>query len=403
MAINTLSVSLVKQRINKDAAIYLLENETASVDGLLIAAATPATRTDFKNAKPEELTGILWHMWRFMKRHQRFLNYTKQAVSKGLEEEWLYTLDETDKQLIASSLAVVEDITDEGEIIPKRELCETYAYKANFDPAEYGNENYCEVKRKNRSANTIREKLSSAAPDPKLAEKLRPYINWYKTWWGFVSPREDYKWTATKQFQSKFDITQDDLEANLKEALSEEQNLVSGPMNFSKSMLLKNARFEDSKEDVRSALSMLFDETIELATRVNDFLEQFSSIHERNKKVHPDKFKANENHKQDVHAISVYLAFRHPAKHYIYKETVWHNFVNETGIEYPSLYRFTHRLVGYEQICDQIREVLISDKEMLSLNDNAYKNDPSNYHLLTQDFMYAISEYFAGLDKDPIA
>lgn len=404
MASNVLPVSIIKQRMNQDAANYLLGNEPVSIDMLLVTAATPAIHADFKNAKPEELNGILKQIQKFLKSHMRFLNFDKEAAMKGLSEEWLDSIDETDKMLLVSNLAVIERITEEGEIIPKKKLCETFASIVNFEPVKYGNETYA-VKKKtsNRSASLSKEKIISAVPDQKLAEKLLPYINWYKKWWGFVSRREDYKWTATKQFQSKFDIKQDDLATNLKEALSEEQNLVSGPMNFSKSMLLKNARLEDSKEDVRSALSMLFDETIDLAIRANDFLEQFGSIHERNKKKHPDKFKANENHKQDVHAISVYLAFRYPAKHYIYKETVWYNFVNETGIEYPSLYRFTHKLVGYEQICDQIREILMTDKELLSLNDSTYKNDPSNYHLLTQDFMYAISEYFVGLDKDPVA
>ena len=68
---------------------------------------------------------------------------------------------------------------------------------------------------------------------------------------------------------------------NLKDALSLEDNLLSGPMNFSKDMLLKNA--ECSPQDIKSALAMLFDESLDLAQRANDFIEQFNSIHEYNR------------------------------------------------------------------------------------------------------------------------
>ena len=75
---------------------------------------------------------------------------------------------------------------------------------------------------------------------------------------------ESFKWDATNQFQSVFDINADDLAANLKEALSKEDTLLSGHMNFSKQMLLLNAEY--AQEDVRRALEMLFDESIDWVT-----------------------------------------------------------------------------------------------------------------------------------------
>ncbi len=56
-------------------------------------------------------------------------------------------------------------------------------------------------------------------------------------------------------------------------------------------------------------------------------------------------------------------------------------------------------------ICDQIRQVLIADKELTSKHDAYYVSeryrDCSDYHIMTQDFLYAISEYFNGFDRLP--
>ena len=208
---------------------------------------------------------------------------------------------------------------------------------------------------------------------------------------------EGFKWEATEQFVKVFDINAKNLAENLREALSKEDTLLSGHMNFSKDMLIKNA--ESSPEDIRSALAMLFDEDLDLAKRANDFVDQFTTIHETNKTL--GKIKANQTPHQNPHSVSVYLAFAHPSLHYIYKESVWLDFKYETDLDYPSLNRFAHKLVGYDQICNHIREILIADKELVELHDASYPNDKSDYHLLTQDFIYAIGVHFVDFEKKP--
>ena len=208
---------------------------------------------------------------------------------------------------------------------------------------------------------------------------------------------EGFKWEATGRFVKVFDINAKNLAENLREALSKEDTLLSGHMNFSKDMLIKNA--ESSPEDVRSALAMLFDEDLDLAKRANDFVDQFTTILETNKTL--GKIKANQTPHQNPHSVSVYLAFAHPSLHYIYKESVWLDFKYETNLDYPSLNRFAHKLVGYDQICNHIREILIADKELVELHDASYPKDKSDYHLLTQDFIYAIGVHFVDFEKKP--
>ena len=140
-------------------------------------------------------------------------------------------------------------------------------------------------------------------------------------------------------------------------------------------------------------------ENIDLAKRIEDFMDQFNTINEANKLA--GRIKTNAAPHQNLHSISVYLAFAHPALHYIYKESVWLDFKSETELDYPPLSRFAHKLVGYDQICNHIREVLIADKELVALHDASYPNDKSDYHLLTQDFIYAIGVHFVDFDKRP--
>ena len=91
---------------------------------------------------------------------------------------------------------------------------------------------------------------------------------------------------------------------------------------------------------------------------------------------------------------------------YIFKGTVWNRFRAETELDYPSLYHFRHKLVGYEIICNQIRQVLVADKELTAKHDAYYVSekykDHSDYHLMTQDFLYSISEHFNGFDRLPV-
>ena len=385
--------STIKQRINKDVAVYLAEKSDISIDELLIAAATPAILADFKNIEQKSMYRVMLKMKLFLKSRQRFLNFTKDAIKEGLVKEWLPLLEDDDKVALLEEIAVIESISDNG-VVTKREPQCTNFYKAKISELCYGNSDYISEQ---KHSSTPREPIKEIKPIANLAQILAPYIAWYKKWWKYMVKHEGYKWNATEQFQKVYNINAENLAENLKKALSLEGNLLSGHMNFSKDMLLKNT--ECSPQDIKSTLSMLFDESLDLAKRANDFIEQFNTIHEYNKSQ--GLLKANVTPHQNAHSISVYLAFAHPALHYIYKETVWLDFRYETELDYPPLSRFAHKLVGYEQICNHIREVLISDKELVDLHNKTYPNDKSDYHLLTQDFIYAIGSHFVGFDKHP--
>ena len=82
---------LTKQLINRVVALYLYEHPDCSVDDLVIAAATPAIHTKFKEIDPKNMYSVMLRMKHFVSRHSRFKNFTKEAAADGLRKEWLCT------------------------------------------------------------------------------------------------------------------------------------------------------------------------------------------------------------------------------------------------------------------------------------------------------------------------
>ena len=118
---------------------------------------------------------------------------------------------------------------------------------------------------------------------------------------------EGFKWKAVKAFSEKWDIDSSDFSAMLKAALKETKPLLMGPNYFSFGMI---GEFADAEpETVRQMFRDLYDESADLAWRFDNFKKQ--SI-----KLLSVIGKADKNHYQDEHAISIYLWLRYPAKYY---------------------------------------------------------------------------------------
>lgn len=401
----------ISQRINIDVAIFMSGKETVSIDEVLPVAAAPAIHTDFKNTDTKDMRAVMRSMRLWVKMNKRYLNLTKKAAIEGLAKEWLPTLEDDYKVSLLEDIKVLDvaSITEDGMISPDKKWFAIFdKVKGTEDRTKYGVLLYDQVLPTAKRVSHPKVLLSSVEPDNLLAQKLAPYIEWYKIYYQFIAPLEDYKWKATNTFQREFDIAADDLAGNLKAALADEYNLLTGNMNFSKAILIKCATKNDDpekdfSEQTRYALSCLFNEEKDLAERIDGYMAAFDEIHA--KRIILGLEKKNTKHHQNPHAVSVLLAFRHPSKHYIFKESMWNRFKGETELDYPSLYHFRNKVLGYEIICDQIRRVLISDKELTAKHDAYYVSDKyrdcSEYRLMTQDFLFAIDTYFNGFGRLP--
>lgn len=370
-------------------AINAADNNMLHIDDALIVAATPAVLLNYKAIEERDLKRIMVSLKRFFKRNPRFLDFKKSAVAQGLRLEWLPTLEEDDKATMLSDFILTPAVSEDGYVIFNPTVFANLTRGEHPDRETYGKSDY--IARPARKSPTKREKvlLSDVAPDAKLAEKLAPYIAWYKRHWAEIHDREDYKWNAVRHFQEHFDIDAEDFAANLRESFRKAGNLLAGSMYTPLSMLVKHAVL--SPDEVRKAMVNLYDETKPLYERSTQFLDDLADIHKRN--VDAGHFRPTDRDQQSDSATSVYLAFRYPDKHYLYKSSVWNNFKDEVELDYPSLYQFVGKLYGYERIADQVRAVLVADDELMALLEESQPNDPSDGHLLTQDFMYAVENY----------
>ena len=397
MAVTPENNKFIVSRMTFDLAdaIKKADNNKLHIDDALIAAATPAVLLNYKALENRDLKRIMVPLKRFFNRNSRFFEFTKEAVAEGLRREWLDTLESDDKVSLLSDFKLTPTVTEDGYIVYNPEILANLTKTEHPDRETYGRNPYTQKVSKSKSTSRPKVLLTEVTPDANLAEKLNPYINWYKANWAELHPLEEYKWRAVKHFQKYFDIEAEDIATNLKEAFREAGNLLSGPMYMPLNMLIKNAKY--SPDEVRMALVNLYDESKALYDRISEFLTDFGTIHERN--VVAGNLRQNERDMQSERAVSVYLAFRYPAKHYLYKSSVWTGFKDEVGLDYPSLTHFPSKLFGYERIADHIKEILMSDQELMNLLAESEKDDDSSGHLLTQDFMYCISYHMLAMSQ----
>lgn len=385
----------VSQRINLDVAHYIKEHPQSQIDELLLIAAAPAVHADFSNLQLKDMRVVMIRMKGFVKHRPRFKNYTKEATIEGLKQEWLPTIEDDDKMTLLDDIKVVgkNAVDENGIVTPNEEWYNTFVSINPDDKTQYGNQDY----KKQGTSKVPKINVKTIKPDLSLEEKLKPYIKWYKkNFESNILNLEKYKWEATKAFKDVIpdvnSLYADDVTNKLEKPFRIADNLLTSSHYYAGSVFLKAMRI--AKEDTRSALAMLFNEEQPLGERADNFITQMKTIVEVNRGT--DKFGPKDTCQQDMHAVSVYLSLMYPDRHFIYKSSVWKNFVDLVGLDYPSLSSYTHKLEGFDGLCEHIREVLMKDNELLRIHDKAFKDDISNYHLLTQDFIYAIAVYLVN-------
>lgn len=207
--------------------------------------------------------------------------------------------------------------------------------------------------------------------------------------------QEVYKWHATKRFLDTYDPASPNLAAMLESSLDEAGNLLVGASWFPKGMLKWFA--EAFPDETKDALERLFNENSDLKQRMIDFekwaKEVLCAVNEfaKQKGEHIAK-----NHFQDTRSMSVYLAFRHPESHYLYKATMYTFVADVLGLPHPGD-KFD-KVLAYRSMCDEILAFLESEHpEVIVASDALLEEDlrvvDPYHHLLVQDIVYFISTY----------
>lgn len=208
----------------------------------------------------------------------------------------------------------------------------------------------------------------------------------------FVSqqwPNEKYKWEAVKCFQDNWDIDALDFHEMLNKALGKTMNLLMSINYYPKGMLLIFAKA--APEEVRSLFIELFDESLDVIQRIEDFKLKSTSLLKK-------YGNGAAQHYQYENAITTYLWLRYPDKYYIYKlgeikavaDTLESDHRFKKGAYAENLRNFLH-------LYDELSACLKEDTDLVSLlqsqlTDSCYP-DPE-LKTLTIDVGFYISRYY---------
>ncbi len=212
---------------------------------------------------------------------------------------------------------------------------------------------------------------------------LENLVDFYKANYKKIEQNELYKWNAVKTFKDEWNIEEDDFYGMLRKALKNTSNLMSAGNYYPHKMILWMA--EKDSETVKKMFRELYDLSIDFKVRVQNFRETAKLLVE----IHKEK--NIQHHYQDDRAIMVYLNLRYPDKYYLYKYTMFKDFVERTDYDDVPKSGDFENLIKFEKLCDYIHNYIMYDAELLAMYEprRAKYYDPE-YHLLVQDIIYTV-------------
>ena len=213
-------------------------------------------------------------------------------------------------------------------------------------------------------------------------EKLSKVLKTYKKALNIWLPDEIYKWKASKTFAENWNLETEDILDMINKSFSNTGNLLNSNMYFPLGMLKGFA--EKEPETVRNMFSDLFDESSDLLMRIKAYINTSNELLIK-------YWDSGKNHYQDLHAISVYLAFRFPEKYYIYKPSVSKKICNYLNCDISSEDR-VQVYINYVNVCNLVKNLIKQDQQLLikvsdELNILNY-NINDDFSMLTMDIMH---------------
>lgn len=220
----------------------------------------------------------------------------------------------------------------------------------------------------------------------KLKQILVDYKKYFPSHWD----NEIYKWKAIQHFQAHWNIDAENFFEMFKEATDKTFNLLASGYAYPRGMMINFAKVDE--ETVRQMFRNLYDESLDLAERVDKFQTAAEAIRTK----YDDG--TWHNHYQNTNAISTYLWLRYPDKYYIYKYEVCRDVATELSYEYrPKRNGSVGSLIGGFQMYDEICTVISDDSELVKMFSSAVTDlcypDPK-FKTLTIDFGFYLSRFY---------
>lgn len=192
---------------------------------------------------------------------------------------------------------------------------------------------------------------------------------------------ELYKWQLTKKYKQRPDTEAEDFYTEYKSI--DYSNLI-----YHNAKGVGNHLAKDRTEKFREQFQYLFDESIDLQSRITRFDKETLSIYRE------IWSKETDSHHQDERTISAYLAYYDANKYPIYKDSYYRKFcylleenIGQRGNKY----------IHYIELLDSfIENYILPDKELLELKASLIPDDgheDASHYILAQDILYQILDH----------
>ncbi len=109
--------------------------------------------------------------------------------------------------------------------------------------------------------------------------------------------------------------------------------------------------------------NLLFDENINLESRISSFISFNDGFLQRLQKNKPEERIVNHYH-GDLRAISLYLSLQYPEKYFLYKHTMFKTFSDQMGLT-PVRTGQVSNYSNYLEICQEIKNYIQKDESFL--------------------------------------
>lgn len=204
-------------------------------------------------------------------------------------------------------------------------------------------------------------------------------------------PKEKFKWEAILTFQKEWDVDAVDFKTMFDRATSNTKSLLASQNYFPKGMILEFCDYD--QETVRQMFKDLFNESLDLVLRIQQFISDADKIRKR---YDDGSWK---NHYQNVSTVSIYLWLRYPEKYFIYKYSHYRSICYKLKIKRMPRRGDVHSVIEAFEHYKEIQKMVQASTELVQtlfnvLDDNCYP-DP-HAAILSLDFIF----YLATLKSD---
>lgn len=290
--------------------------------------------------------------------------FTKEEIIKAIQY-----IDEFNPELEKST---VHDLIYKGKTYPPKEVVRWAARLKNLPNWETytlsGGEN----------TNAPLRKLGFEIQNKKVPAKINSLIEAYKNAVRKNKLKEEiYKWELIEQYKNRPDFNNPNF---LEEITSiEYSNLI---YNIAKATIRHISR--EFQEEYKEALKYLFDESIELEHRIQEFTERIEKMY---RILVPDK-KYSSHH--DERTIATLLTYKYPSKYTFYMSSIYEDYCQFLGI--PHEKKKNKKYIHYLTLVKgMIENYLKNDTELQELvnsckSENCFKDE--NLMILAQDIIY---------------